>query len=170
MRGRRETRGWLAALLAIGLVVASLPARAAGGTIQGTVLSAGDQSPRAGLTVFAADAATGQIYRSAPSSAEGAFVITELPAARFDLAVGDERHLYVVATPVTLAGEATQHLNLALAEQPGTSAGAGTTAAPPRGRVWDNPLTASLIVVGSAIAVGAIVNAATDDEDDASPN
>jgi hypothetical protein len=35
--------------------------------------------------------------------------------------------------------------------------------------IWSNPLTASLIVLGSAVVVGLLVEGATDDEDQASP-
>jgi hypothetical protein len=120
--------------------------------------------------IYAADPKTGEIYPSESTGESGTFTVESLPPSTYELAVGAEGALFVVGTPVKLAPGQTQNVSLAVnpeaAPSPQQSAknqNKGGTS------VWNNPLTAALIVAGSAILLGAIVNETTKDEDSSSP-
>lgn len=174
MISRGSTTRRVALVLALGSPVWALPPaqQVATGEIAGTVLGLTPRAPLVGARVYAADPATGKIYASAPSTAEGAFAISGLPAAEFDVAVAVEQGLYLVERSVRVAPAGKQRLNLAVhaAAEGASAAPAPQGSKPPAKGVWNNPLTASLIVVGGAIVVGFLVEQATSSgENETSP-
>ena len=103
---------------------------------------------------------------SAPVAADGSFRATGLPEGPTQLAIETSEGLYVVASPVTVAPGATRSIDLALG-------GREDTSAPPpaekekkkkRAGVWANPVSATLIIIGSAIVVGVAVDQLTKSE------
>ena len=154
-----------------------LPAEAAGGAagsrVSGSILSAPDETPLAGARLHLGDPRSGRVFTSQPSNADGSFALAEVPPATYDVAVESNGGLYVVMTPIELAAGDARNLQVAV-----TPLAPGQMAPPPpdpdaeknRGgtSVWNNPATAALIVVGSAIVIGFLIKEATDDEDEPS--
>ncbi len=149
-------------LLSTGLIVSlpllALPARSAGSTatLSGSIVWAADQTPLAGSKLHAGDAKTGEIFSSAPAGDDGSFALAELPASTYELAVESDGSLYLVGTPLTLAPGTAQTVNLAVSRQPGPSYANGENDDDNPGgfTFWDNPLTATLILVGFVVVVG----------------
>jgi hypothetical protein len=130
-------------------------------SIEGTVISAGDQGPLAGLRVHMADPVTGKIYTAEPTGTDGSFIVIGLPSATYEIAIESNGGLYLVPSPVSLDAGQSRVLNLVVHpdhSKPGLAAKSGSMA------VWSNPLTAALIVVGSAIGVGVLLDSITDDD------
>jgi hypothetical protein len=170
MRERKLLDRALAGCLALAMsgALAPLHAAAAGtATVSGTILSVSDRSPLAGARLYLGDPATGDVFPSAPADPDGKFVVAELPPATYEVAVGLDRGLYLVPERITLASGAER--TLALAVDPETPPVPPSDPPDSGLGLWSNPLTAALLVLGSALVVGAAVESATDDEDDASP-
>jgi hypothetical protein len=169
MRERGPMRRGLAGLLAICLPAVVVPESAGAATtatLSGTVLSAADRSPLAGARLYLGDPESGDVYPSEPTDTSGRFRVAGVPPSTYEVAVAVERGLYLVPDSVTLEGGAERTLLLAI--DPQTTPGPDD--APATGlHLWSNPLTAALLVLGSALVVGVAVENATDDEDDASP-
>jgi hypothetical protein len=172
MKKHSLTTKVLAAALVLSLQSMFIPVSAEVQTasISGTVLSSETQEPLAGATIYAADPKTGEIYPSGSTDESGAFAVKSLPPSTYEVAVEAEGSLFLVGTPVRLAPGQTQNVSLAVnpesapspqqAQKKGNRGGTS---------VWNNPLTAALIVAGSAVLLGAIVNETTKDEDSSSP-
>jgi hypothetical protein len=159
----------LAATLSLSVALVGIPVRAETAQLSGSVYSSVDESPLSGVTVYAAEPETGQIFSSKPSSETGAFSIGDLPAGKFELGVAIDQGLYLIETPVSLAPAQSQHVNIAVNEKKSQASGSEVVPASAKPSVWSNPLTAALIVVGGAIIIGLLVNAATDDDPPGSP-
>ncbi len=156
----------VALALAVVLCGAGQAVLAAGdAAISGRIASLDGGVPIPGATVHAADAKTGEIRSSSPSGQDGTFEVRGLPASSYVLGVESEGGLYVVSAPVALAGGQERSVQLAV----GPKAAAQTTEPEKEkkkkaiGTYWDNPLTASLIIVGAAFLVGSIIE--TDDDE-----
>lgn len=102
MSRAKHTTRFLAAMLVVLVPMATIPAHASTGRLAGTVYSALDDSPLAGVKVYAANPETGQVFPSQPTSVDGAFEIVDLPAGTFELGVAIDEGLYLVRTPSTL--------------------------------------------------------------------
>ncbi len=165
---RRRSHPLLAAVLAVGVHLVSLPVPASevaalGGTV---VLGAQGSAPLAGAIVHLADTSTGAIAASAKTGESGAFRAEGLPPATYRVGIEKDGRLYAVASPVTLAPGQVQTVTVAI------PASASAQPMPPeddqdRGGLtwWNNPLTASLIVVGGAVILGILIDQATDDDE-----
>jgi hypothetical protein len=160
------------ALVTLALVVleqtAPVPsAEPAGAVLTGRVLAAATGNPLPGVRVHVGNPRSGFVRSSQPTAQDGSFSVREIPASNYELAVQSERGLYLVASPVRLApGEARTvqlevHERASRADEFSEDRAGGTT-------WWNNPLTATLIVVGSAVAIGVLVDGATDDEENPS--
>ena len=93
-------------------------------------------------------------------AADGSFRVDGIPGGPAPLAIETSEGLYVVATPVTIAPGTTRRVQLAFGGRQDTSA-----PAPPEkdkkkkpGAIWAKPAHATLIIIGSAIVVGAVVD------------
>ena len=148
------------------LILASLLAYPAGatsattGTVSGRVLPTSETPPLKAIWVAPSN---GSAPITAPIAANGSFAVEGIPAGTAELAVETTAGLYVVSTPVAIAPGATRQVQLALGGREDTPVPAGE---PPKkkkraGGVWANPVYATLIVVGSAIVVGLLVNELT---------
>lgn len=91
---------------------------------------------------------------------DGSFQAAGIPGGPAELAIETAEGLFVVATPVVIAPGTTRRVHLAFAGRQDSSA-----PAPPeqekkkkRGGIWANPVSATLIIVGSAIVVGFAVD------------
>ena len=141
----------------LALAIAASPVTLAGdtGNLAGRVLPAPDGRVEAKTVwVGAIPAAVG---------ADGSFQATGIPPGSSELAIETSAGLYVVATPVAIAPGTTRRVQLAFG-------GRQDSSAPPppenekkkkRGGVWANPLSATLIIVGSAIVVGFAIDQLT---------
>ena len=166
------TQPTLSRLLSTGLILSlpflALPARSAGGTatLSGSIVWAADQTPLAGSRLHAGDAKTGEIFSSAPASDDGSFALAELPASTYELAVESDGGLYLVGTPLTLAPGTAQTVHLAVNRQPVPSYDKEEDDEKKGGyRLWDNPLLATLVIVGFVAVIGLLL----DDDDSSRP-
>jgi hypothetical protein len=123
--------------------------------------------PLVGARVFAGDPATGAVYPSEPTDATGTFAIRDLPPATYEVAVELNAGLYIVAQRLPLVAGTDQGVGIAVTPsatpvtaQQGSGGGGGPS-------LWNNPLTAALLVFGGAVALGFIIEGATDDDDTA---
>jgi hypothetical protein len=171
----RRTVALLCVVLSLATPVAADPG---GATLSGIVRSGTEHAPLAGARVYAGDPETGEVFPSAPTAADGQFEIGGLPPATYQLAVESGAGLYLIESPVALDAGARQQVGIAVAPASAVAAPAADgTAAPadgltPRlmnaqgsGGLWNNPLTAALLVVGLAFLFGWIIEGATDDDD-----
>ncbi len=161
----------IAALLILALQLIYAPAWAALQTasLSGRVLSADSQKPLAGVRVHVGDPRTGSVRSSAATAADGSFSVAGLPAASYELAIQSGSGLYVVPAPVSLASGESRNVHLAVQSQKMAPSPQEASGGKKDMGFWNNPLTATLIVLGAAIVVGVVVDEITDD-DEASPN
>jgi len=172
-------RGSRSRLVALGLVftlhAGGLPLFSASppSTLSGTVFAAGRSTPLAGARLHVADPRTGRLYTTPPTSTDGGFELADLPPAVYRLGVEIEGGLFLVDQPLSLeAGQLrTVTLQLGQAEpEPEPDPESEAKTKKKKAGVWDNPLTASLIILGGAIVVGYVVNELTDDSPTVSPS
>ena len=162
------TRRVLAAVLVVGLQALSIPAGAApASALSGSVvIGATEPVPLRGAIVHLADTESGAIVASTRTDDSGAFRAEGIAPASYRLGIESEGRLYAVASPLTLAPGQAQNVTVAI---PGNAqTGAVPEDEESRKRAmswWNNPLTASLIVVGGAVILGIIIDKATDKKD-----
>ncbi len=146
----------------LALVLAAPPGAVAGetGVLTGSVLPATDNVPAA-KTVW-----VGAI--PAPVATDGSFAATGLPAGQSELAIETSEGLYVVATPVAIAPGTTRRIQLAYGGRQDTSAPKPSENEKKKKRAgfWANPLSATLIIVGSAIVLGFAINELTQSDNE----
>jgi hypothetical protein len=155
----------LAVVLVFSLQAVFIPVSAGDGAsaLSGTLLSSERQAPLANAKIHVADPKTGEIYSSHATGANGEFVVPDLPAAVFEIAVESEGGLYLVETPVSLAPGQTRTVNVAINDEKAPSPGDAKRKGSPPSGIWNNPLTASLVVISSAVILGWILKEATDE-------
>lgn len=160
-------RGVLAAALAAGLVVPAFPATPASFT-GSVVVQSEDALPLPGAVVHLADARTGEILASATTDPDGAFRADGLAPAAYRVGVESRGRLYAVSSPVTLAPGQVRSVTVAIPANAQTGPGVPPAESEAdKGGItwWNNPLTASLIVVGGAVILGILIDQATDDDE-----
>lgn len=155
-------------------IVAATAARAepALATLSGVIRAGADHTPLAGARVHAGNPTNGAVYPSEPTSADGTFAIRDLPPATYRLAVEANSGLFPIEQPLTLAPGMNQALGISLDPSTNADPPAGAdddSAAPPakgkRPNLWNNPVTAALLVLGVAVIFGIVIENATDDDD-----
>jgi len=118
-----------------------------------------------GVRLLAVHRDSGIERRSPRTAKDGSFSITDLEAGRYDLAVETDSGLYLVPQPVDLVAGVQRPVQIAVTAE-------RLAATPPIDRskasLWNNPLSAGAIVLGTAIIVGVLVKDLTDDETTAS--
>jgi carboxypeptidase family protein len=157
----------LIVLLVSTLIAPPASIASSSGALEGRVVSGkGNAAPTA---VWVATAARPQEPQRTAVGENGSFRIDDVPAGTVELAVETADGMYLVDTPITLAPGATRQVQLALR---GRENNPPPTPAPHKktGTLWDNPLTATLIVVGGAVVTGLIIDAVDDDDGDNVPN
>jgi hypothetical protein len=173
MRQRSLPIRLAAVLVSVALQGLGLPVAAdgAGARVAGSILSAADETPLSGARLHLGDPRSGRVFSSEPTPSDGSFALSEVPPATYEVAVESGGGLYVVRAPLELAAGQSQDLQVAV-----TPLAPGQMAPPPdpdgSGKkkggtsVWNNPATAALIVVGSAVVLGFVIKEATKTKDD----
>ena len=139
----------------LAILIASAPRANAGGaaTLSGNV--------RSFIDVGAVVNAVWAGRASAPVAADGSFLFETLSPGPTQLTVETSEGLYVVAAPLVLAPGTTRRVQLAFGGRKDTSAAPQKTGKTKAPHGWANPVTATLVVVGSAIVVGVAVDQLT---------
>ena len=150
------------ALLALTLAPTPGSFAAPAGSLAGRVLPAADRpvATRVWISPYGSKGAPIET----PVAVDGSFAVAGLPAGTVELAIETSEGLYPVNAPIAIAPGTTRTLQLALGGRQDSSAGTPSTEAKKKrnaGGVWADPLYATLIVVGSAIAVGVLINELT---------
>jgi len=164
-----KNRGPIAKAVAILLVVAVpsvvIPVTSAreNARLSGTIYSVGGEAPLADVVLHAGDMRTGTIYSSERTGADGGFALADLPPAAYELAVEKDGGLYVIDAPVRLDGGQDRNLQVALNAEVAPDP---ETATRKKRSAWDRPLIATLLVIGGAIVVGALVSSLDDEKDE----
>jgi hypothetical protein len=157
-------------VVAIGLLLVlpfntgTLRAAASPATLVGRVVSAETQKPLEGALVHVADPATGTLRTSSPTLQDGTFTVAQLAPARYEVAVQSGGGLYPVPGAVSLSAGESRRVKVALRQEEPTPKEGGESEKAGLS-VWNNPLTATLIVVGSALVVGLVVDSMSNDEE-----
>ena len=175
MRHRAELTRGLAATLILALPLFSVPVSAGVPTasLKGRVLESDTRIPLAGARIHAGDPKAGTVYTSLTTSSDGSFSLAALPASSYQLAVESEGGLFAVSAPIRLAPGQSRDVQLAVRRNEAGSSSSATSSTAAHGRkpsIWNNPLTATLLVLGGAVVVGVLVDQATNDNNNASPS
>lgn len=159
----------LATLLVACLPVLLMPSTRAGATssITGTVFSVTPTNTLTGVVVHVANIDDQRIFSSVPTSADGSYIVEDLPAGSYEIAIESAGVLYTVGVPIQLGAGHTRQLQLNLDGQVDARQGVPTSEL--RG-VWSNPLVATLIVVGSVVAIGLIADSSSSGDPDEGPS
>lgn len=135
-------------------------------TVTGTVFANGQGTPLDGARVHLMQIGTKAIFTSSVTTADGTFEVGGLPAASYEAAVEFDGGLYVVEAPVVVAEGHQAKLSLSipqLVQDPTQHKNVRGSAG-----FFSSPLAATLLVVGSAFSVGALIDAQSSDNE-ASP-
>ena len=156
----------IAAVLAFAVLAATSPsaAWAADATLLGRVTDAPGASPREGVVVALYDPATQATFRSEPTDARGAFRIPNATAGTYQVVVEATEGAYLAGGGVALKAGENPPLSVALrpaAQEGTTTPAAGSTS---KQAPWVKWVIAGGIILGGAL----VVNAVTDDEQEAS--
>jgi hypothetical protein len=145
----------LPTFLALTLVVSPVSMAGETGNLAGRVLPATDGR------VVARTVWVGSI--PAAVTPDGSFRAVGIPVGASELAIETSEGMYAVATPVAIAPGITRRVQLAFGGKQDTSAPPPTEGEKKKksGGVWANPLSATLIIVGSAIVVGFAIDQLT---------
>jgi len=119
--------------------------------------------PLAGAVVRLIDSDSGDLFSSAHTDGEGRFQIVGLPPSIYVLGVESEGGLFTSQTPVSLEPGQGRSVQVAIHQLEKPAPGQQKKKKK-GGSPWDNPLTATLIVLGAAILVGVIIDELVEDE------
>jgi hypothetical protein len=155
----------LALAVAASLAAPSIPAAAQArpATLAGVIRGA-DRAPLQGARLLAVCGETGEIASSEPTAEDGNFTLDGLSAGSWELAVASGDTLFLVERSIHLVAGVTRRLEVAVAPPDAGAVAASRDELPMSWR--NNPLVAAFIVFGAAIAVGILVESATEDEAD----
>lgn len=162
-------RGPIAKILAVLLVVAVqwlfVPTAAGqkSATLTGTIYAFDGEQPVDGAILHAGDMRTGEIYSSTATNRDGIFVLSDLPPAAYELAVEKDGGLYLVGAPLQLAPGQKRDVQVAIHPEtvPDAAPDPKTASEEKENRKmgWlDNPLFASLAVIGISVLFGALIS------------
>lgn len=172
MSSKRTLMRITAVAVIVALQGAFIPVSAAPGlaSLKGHIVSSESSTPVAGARVHVGDPKSGKIYTSAPTAADGSFSMSGLPASTYELAVESNGGLFTVSTPMTVKAGQDRDVRLAFnaAEPKGSQKITKSKRVKPasKGGFWNNPITASVIVIGSASIIGLVVDNATKEQDE----
>ncbi len=166
MHTPRAFRRLTAAALIISLQILVTPVLAQPelpASLTGRVLRAGSDAPLPGARVHAADLTSGKIYTSAPTKSDGTFRLTDLPVSSYEVAVESAGGLYPASARINLEPGKERTIQLTVKQDKDEPKPPAPNRATKPG-VWNNPLTATLIILGSAVVLGVVVDNMTKDE------
>lgn len=167
----RGLAGTLVLALALGGPVPAAPSAAVAGGIEGVVkrLAADASEPVAGARVLTTDAQTRELRSTVRTDDAGRFRVEGLGPGSYRVAVEADGGLYLSGSPVTL-DEASPRRAVEIGLQPGVPAPAVSGGA---ANFFDDPLTATLTILGIAVVVGFLIGEVFggdgDEGDSASP-
>jgi hypothetical protein len=173
MIGRRFPRRFPATLLiaTLPLIAAPVGAADAVASLTGSIVRAADRSPLEGARLHAGDPRTGDLFSSEPADADGNFALPDLPAATYALAVESEGGLYLVEAPLALAPGATRTVNFAVNADPvNRESGPDWKNTGDEFSFTNNPLTATLVLLGVATVIGLLLDDDPDRPGSTSPS
>jgi hypothetical protein len=156
----------LASVLVLTVQALWIPAPAGDQTVSlaGMVVSSETEAPLVGARLHVGDPTSGHVFTTQPTTEDGSFRLEKLPAASYRLAVEIEGGLYVVEAPVKLAPGEARSVTVAINPQSAPSPGEQQEKKKKKGAgFWNNPVTASLVIIGSATVLGLLINEGTDD-------
>ena len=156
----------LALVLVVSLQALFVPAKAAeeAASLGGMVVSSETDAPLVGVRLHAGDPKTGRIYSARPTSEDGGFRLGKLPPASYQLAVETEGGLYVVESPLKLSPGQIRDVTVAINPESAPSPAEEEEEKKKKGvGFWNNPVTASAAVIGSATLLGLLLKEGTDD-------
>ena len=158
-------------IVAVQLLFVPATAGAASASLSGQILRADTRAPLAGAVVHLADPISGELFSSEHTDNKGSFRIASLPPSTYKLAVEAEGGLFTSETPVPLESGQSRSVQVALNQQAAPSPEEAEKKKKKKQgtSLWDNPLTATLVVLGAAIVAGVIIEEVIED-DDASPS
>jgi len=164
-------RGTLSKIAAVVTIIAlqliAIPSFAQpSAALDGTVLRADRTTPIAGAKVHLADVRSGAFVESAPTADDGSFHLDSLPGSEYSIAVEVDGGLYVVPAPLTLNDGETRRVHLAI--NPNAQLDADSSLGASKLSFRNNPLTATLLLLGGLIILGVFIDELTD-SDPASP-
>lgn len=136
---------------------ASLPL----GSIAGAVVVSSSGAPVAQARVHMAGG--DGFFSSAATGSDGSFSVEGLPAGSYEIAVESGEGLYPLDPPVQLTSGQHLKLDLALRAPNSLSKKRAASKSKGTGSPWSNPLTAMLIIAGSAVGLGILVESASAD-------
>ncbi len=167
MMRRNVTAKTVAAGLVLVLYLAHAPTWAGSRTasLSGHVLSADSHLPLAGVRVHVGDPRTGAVHSSAATALDGSFSVAGLPPSTYEVAVQSDQGLYVVNGPIHLTPGEARRVQVGVRKDISPSpAGSAKTRRKGATNWWNNPLTATAIVVGAAVFIGVLVDHASKDQ------
>lgn len=141
-----------------------------GSSISGKILSPDKITPVAGAIVKAAEMESKKVYESQATAENGFYEITGLPKGTYDIAVQAEKGLYAVNKLLNVGEIESHSVSLVLNENPENpkeekgEKPEGTEAKKGKPGFWNNPLTATLAVVGIAVVLGFAIEEITEEE------
>ena len=167
----------LAAVLvvAVQLIFAPTTVGQESATLAGTIYALDGGQPVEGAILHAGDMRTGEIHSSTATNSDGDFVLSGLPPAAYELAVEKDGGLYPVGAPLQLTAGEKRDVQVAIhpEAEPEVAPDPKTAKEEEEDREMgflDNPLFASLAVIGVSILFGLAISALdTSDESIASP-
>jgi uncharacterized surface anchored protein len=172
----------LALLLVVLTASLGLPAFAgsSAASLQGRILRASTGAPLQGAVVKLALRSDAKAFESAKTDEKGGYTIPSLPAGNYDVAVEADGGMYIVPAPMALQAGEQRSLSLSVMPKEATAeptAPSGGGEAPKGGQGAAKPATTAaktggflhsawggaVLVVGSAVVIGAVVNSADND-------
>ena len=133
-------------------------------------MRAADQAPLVGARLHVSDPKAGKLFSSTPAGEDGSFAPVDLPPSTYRLAVESDGGLYLVEAPLALAPGAARTLTVAVNPQSANrEAGPTDDFDEQKFGPLENPLTAALIVLGTATLIGVLLDDDAKSEGQASP-
>ena len=156
------------AATALVLVLAATSAAAAipsSGMVSGTVFVGADRSPLERATVHLSNTANDQLTSSGHTDSRGNFKFESLATATYEVAVEYDGGLYLVGSPIHVRAGQPLVLNLAV-ERSAVVPPAAPQARRGAGGLFASPLAATLMVAGTAVAIGAVIESTASSDTD----